>query len=121
MLDQSDDESESPFGLLGYSGVLYNLHNVQISSSSEPIANGTHTTICQAFVKVKMPTKKDSKYSRHTKCAVKLDTCSSANLCSEALLHDVKPCREHGKPPIRMKMAKGKTPTVREMRCPPRS
>ena len=109
MLDQADDEQSvgAPFGLDRYSEVLYNLRNEQ--SSPEPVPKGKRSTICQAFVKVKLPSN-GSKTLKHTMCAVKLDICSSANLCSETLLHDVKPCAQHGMPPIRMKMAKGKTP-----------
>ena len=47
MLDQSDNESEIPFGLVGYSRVLYNLHNVQTPREVIPLPTA-HTP---SFVK----------------------------------------------------------------------
>ena len=40
----------------------------------------------------------------------KLDTCSSADICSTHLLHNVKSAQDYGRPVIRMKQAHGRTP-----------
>mgnify|MGYP000709691559 CR=1 FL=1 len=116
-------ETNDKFGLDVYSKVWWNLHADAGQESTEKLdkdsktkihnKHGQHSkrsTICQALLKVRLPPKGENKKEEFKMHYAKLDSCSSADICAEHLLHNIKDAQEYERPVIRMKQAHGKTP-----------
>ena len=81
-----------------------------MSGQNEPTKPSKTSSICQALLKVRLPINEEGEAQDYQMHYAKIDSCSSADICSARLLHNIKSAQEYGRPVIRMKQAHGKTP-----------